>query len=337
VFEPGPYYTPHVTPLVGLRAALPDSDVVHARGCADTGDDRSGIPAAVEAARVADVAIVCVGARSGLVPEATVGEARDATDLDLPGVQRDLVAEVVATGTPTVVAVISGRVHTLVDEDTLADALLWSIAPAEEAGHGLADLLTGRINPAGRLPVTLPKHVGQIPLHHDARRRGDRAEFYGGYVDRDVAGLYPFGHGRSYTTFAFGEPESTPGSTTEPTTIAVDVTNTGDRDGDEVVQLYVTDDVASVARPVRELLGFARVPIAAGATRRVTFTVHPSRLAFHGLDMTLATEPGAFTFALARSAADPDERRVTLMLDGETTAYDRRTIVATTAMVTDSL
>lgn len=226
-----------------------------------------------------------------------------------------------------------GRVHTLVDEAATADALLWSIPPGEEGGNAIADVLTGAVNPAGRLPVTLPVHVGQIPIHHDARQRGDKAEFYGDYVDRTVAGLFPFGHGLSYTTFDYGELDIDAGSTTAPTTITVDVTNTGDCDGDEVVQLYATDEFASVARPIRELVGFARVPIPAGETRRVRFTVHPSRLAFHGLDMRHATEAGTFTFRVGRSSADPDMATVTVDLAGDRTDYERRSIVATTAEI----
>jgi beta-glucosidase len=330
-FAPGPYYTPHVTPLAGLQAALPGAEIAHERGCSDAGDDTTGIAAAVAAAEAADVAIVFVGARSGLIPSATVGEARDATNLDLPGMQRELVAAVAATDTPTVVVVVSGRVHTLGDEDAAADALVWSILPGEEGGNGIADVLTGAVNPAGRLPVTLPKHVGQIPIHHDMRQRGDTSEFYGPYVDCDVRGLYAFGHGLSYTTFDYGELDVAAGSTTTATTIAVDVTNSGDRDGDEVVQLYATDDVASVARPIRELIGFTRVSIPAGATRRVRFTVDPSRLAFHGLDMRHTTEPGTFTFRVGRSAFSSDMTSEQVTLAGDRTDYERRSIVATTA------
>ena len=332
-FAPGPHYTAHVTPLAGLRAALGETDVTYSFGCADSGDDTSGIAEAVQAAAAADVAIVCVGARSGLVMDSTVGEARDATDLDLPGVQSQLVTEVAATGTPTVVVVISGRVHTLETEAESANAVLWSILPGEEGGNAIAGVLTGAVNPAGRLPVSMPRHVGQVPLHHDMRNRGDRSEFYGNYVDRDVAALYWFGHGLSYTGFDYGEPEVVAGSTTTPTTVSVAITNTGDRDGDEVVQLYVTDDVASVARPIRELIGFTRLFVAAGATRTVTFTVHPSRLAFHGLNMDLITEPGTFTFRVGGSSFDPQMREVTVTLGGDIANYEWRSIVTTTTDV----
>ena len=332
-FAAGPHYTPHVTPLAGLRAALGNTEISYSRGCADSGDDTSGIAEAVQAASAADVAIVCVGARSGLVMDSTVGEARDATDLDLPGVQSQLVAAVAATGTPTVVVVVSGRVHTLETPAEVANAVLWSILPGEEGGSAIADVLTGAVNPAGRLPVSLPRHVGQVPLHHDMRSRGDRSEFYGNYVDRDVSALYWFGHGLSYTSFEYGEPNVSAGSTTTPTTVSVAVANTGDRDGDEVVQLYVTDDVASVARPLRELIGFARVGLGVGETRTVTFTVHPSRLAFHGLDMDLVTEPGSFTFRVGGSSYDPNMRETTVTLDGAIASYERRSIVATTTEI----
>ena len=332
-FKAGPHFTPHITPLAGLQAALPDTAITHTLGCAHNDDDTSGIAAAVEAAQAADVAIVCVGAKSGLVPDTTVGEARDAMDLDLPGVQSELVAAVAATGTPTVVVVISGRAHTLTSEAAAANALLWAVPPGEEGGSAIADVLTGAVSPAGRLPISLPKHVGQLPLHHDMRRRGQEAAFYGTYADGDVQALYWFGHGLSYTTFDYSDLTVEAGSTTEATTVSVDVTNSGERDGDEVVQLYVTDDVASVARPIRELMGFTRVHIPSGETRTVTFTVDPSRLAFHGLDMTLATEPGSFTLRVGRSSFDPDMREASVTLDGDVAAYDRRSIVATTATV----
>lgn len=333
-FSPGPHFTPHVTPLDGLRSALPHTEIIHAAGCTDAGDDESGIDEAVAAAESADVTIVCVGARSGLVADATVGEARDATDLGLPGVQSQLVARIAATGTPMVVVVISGRVHTLEAESAAANALIWSVLPGEEGGSAIAQVLTGEVNPSGRLPVTLPVHVGQIPLHHDMRRRGDRSEFYGSYVDRDTDALYWFGHGLSYTTFEYGEPSMVTGSTTEATTISVSVANNGQHDGDEVVQLYVTDEIASVARPIRELIGFARVAIPAGETRAVTFTVHPSRLAFHGLDMDLITEPGTFTFRIGGSSFDPNMQEATVELTGDTASYDRRSIIPTTSSLT---
>jgi beta-glucosidase len=241
---------------------------------------------------------------------------RDATALDLPGAQAQLVAAVCATGTPTVVVVISGRVHTLGRIAELADALVWVAPPGEEGGHAIADVLTGVVNPSGRLPVTLPRHVGQLPLHHDVRARGDRSEFYGDYLDCSATPLFPFGHGLSYTTFDYRDLHVEPGTTSTHTRIQVEVTNVGDRPGTEVVQLYVRDDVASVARPNRELVDFASVALDAGGSAVVEFVVPSSRLAFHDAAMRRVTEPGAFTFFVGSSSADLRvERTVELVGD----------------------
>ena len=181
------------------------------------------------------------------------------------------------------------------------NAVLWSPSPGEEGGSGIADVLTGEINPSGRLPVTLPRHVGQLPLHHDMRARGDRSEFYGDYIDCPSTPLFPFGHGLSYTTFDYGPLRVEPGTTESDTTIALSITNTGGRAGEEVVQLDCRDDTASVARPDRELVGFVRVDLAPSESRKVTFTVPASRLASHDRTMQRVTEPGAFTFFVGAS------------------------------------
>jgi beta-glucosidase len=186
----------------------------------------------------------------------------------------------------------------------VADALLWVAPPGEEGGHAIADVLTGTVNPSGRLPVTFPRHVGQLPLHHDMRARGDRAEFYGDYSDSPSSPLFAFGHGLSYTTFEYDNFRVAPGTTSTETRLDVDVTNTGTTAGTEIVQLYVRDDVASVARPIRELVEFAAVELAAGASTGVTFSVPSSRLAFHDRSMRRVTEPGMFTFFVGSSSTD---------------------------------
>jgi beta-glucosidase len=248
---------------------------------------------------------------------------RDAASLDLPGAQVPLVEAVRATGTPTVVVVISGRVHTLGRVAAVADALLWAPPPGEEGGTAIADVLTGTVDPTGRLPVTLPRHVGQLPLHHDLRARGDRSEIYGDYLDCERTPLFPFGHGLSYTTFEYG-PLSVEAGTTETTTVVdVEVTNTGTRAGEELVQLYVRDDVASVARPIRELVGFARVALDPGQARTVSFSVPSSRLAFHDQSMRRVTEPGTFTFSVGSSSSDI-RAEATGTLTGATVVHDVR-------------
>ena len=333
-FSPGPYFSPHVTPLAGLRDAFGDARVTHAAGCGVSDDDRSGFDAAVAVARTADVAVVVVAGRSGLRPECTVGEARDAVDLGLTGVQEELVDAITATGTPTVVVVLSGRVHTLgrVARDAAALVQLWP--PGEEGGHGLADVLTGAADASGRLPVSLPRHVGQVPLHYDHLSGGGRSMFYGDYVDSPASPLFPFGHGLSYTTFAYDDLRVNATTTSEPLTVSVAVTNTGARAGTETVQLYATDEVASVVRPYRQLVGFARVRLEPGMCRDMTFTVHPSRLAFYDADMRFVCEPGRVTFRVGASSHDV-RATASAELSGRTTPYRQREIVATEVTVNE--
>ncbi|HMC52497.1 MAG TPA: glycoside hydrolase family 3 N-terminal domain-containing protein, partial [Acidimicrobiales bacterium] len=215
--SPGPYFTPHVTPLAAIRAEMgADAVVVHERGCAVDGRDSSGIAAAAKAALEADLAIVVVAGRSGLGPDCTVGEARDATDLDLTGVQPELVRAVAAGGTPTVVVVLSGRVHALGDVVSRAGAVLQAWPLGEEGGNGLADVLFGRVSPAGRLPVSMPRRVGQVPVHRGYRSGGGRSAFYGSYTDCPADPLFAFGHGLSYTTFSYSGLTLEAGSTADP-------------------------------------------------------------------------------------------------------------------------
>ncbi len=329
-FAPGPYLPDIITPAAGIRAALLDTDiaVVHAPGCEITGEDRSGFDLAARAAADADVAIVCLGGLSGLLPSATVGESRDATDLGLTGVQLELLREIAATGTPTIAVVISGRVHTLAEVEEAADATVLAWIPGIEGGSALADVLFGAVAPSGRLPVSLPRHVGQLPVHYNQRAGGAVSQFWGDYTDSPTTPLHPFGFGLSTTTFTYDGLEVAGGSTTEPTTIAVRVTNSGPRRGTEVVQCYATDEVASVARPERQLVGFTRVELEPGATASVRFEIHPSRLAFYDESFDFVCEPGTFRFEVGGFAGSP-ELTTTIHLTGELEPYRQRDIVAT--------
>ena len=328
-YAPGPYYTPHVTPLAGLRAALNNNvDIRYAKGCDVFGNDRSDFTEAVKAASNAEVAIVVVAGKSGLLRPVTVGEANDATNLDLTGVQQELVETIAETGTPLVVVVLSGRIHTLTRIAEHANALLQVFPAGEEGGNGLADVLTGKVSPSGRLPVTMPRVVGQIPTYYGHRAGGDRVMFFGDYTDSPTTPLFPFGHGLSYTTFAYSNLTIQATSTTQPVEISVDVRNVGECAADEVVQLYYRDNVASVARPDRMLLGFARLSIEPGQSRKVTFTVHPSRLAFYDPSMRFVTEPGDFTFSVGASSSDIRAEK-TVMLSGDVAGYRQREIVET--------
>jgi beta-glucosidase len=330
-YAPGAYFTPHVTPLAGLKAAIGDkTEISYAKGGEVLGDDRSGFESAVQIARNAEVVIMVVAGKSGLLRPATVGEGNDATDLELTGVQSELVEVVAATGKPLIVVVMSGRVHTLGKIAGKANALIQLFPPGEEGGNGLADILTGKINPSGRLPVTMPRNVGQIPVHSGYRAGGSRAMFFGDYSDSPTAPLFPLGHGLSYTTFEYGNLAILASDTKTPLIITLDIRNSGNYAGDEVVQLYYRDIVASLARPERMLIGFNRVSLKPNETTKITFTVHPSRLAFYDKIMRFVTEPGKFTFSVGASSADI-RAEATVELTGETAQYHQREIIATKA------
>ena len=331
--KPGNYYTEHITPLAGLRAALgPRVEVSYEKGCALQGDDRAGFPAAVAAAKRADVAIVVLGGRSGLNESSTVGEARDATDLRPTGVQEELASAVAATGTPTVLVVMSGGAHVLSEVAGTVQALLVAWPLGEQGGNALADVLLGRAEPTGRLAVTLPRATGQIPLYSSHRSGGARSVFYGDYTDCACTPLFSFGHGLGYTTFGYSNITVEAHDTSSNITVGVTVTNTGARDGEELVQLYVSDLVASVARPEASLIGFARLCLGPGEPARVTFDVHPSRLAFYDEAMRFVVEPGLFRFAVGASSSDI-RQEAAVNVTGPVAPCSQRSIVAVTAVV----
>jgi beta-glucosidase len=306
-FEAGPYYPETTTLLDGIRAAVSDgTEVLVERGCDVTGEDRDGIAAAVRAAAGADVAVLALGGRSGLMPDCTSGEFRDSAELALPGVQPELARAVIETGTPTVVVIVSGRVHALPWIAEHAAALVYAWIPGEEGGTAVADVLFGAENPAGRLPISLPRSSGQVPIFYGHKSGSGRSQMLGDYVDLPTTPLYPFGHGLSYTEFAYGELEISPAEAApnQVVRIGVDVSNTGPRAGDEVVQLYVHDAVASVTRPIKQLVGFARVPLEPGQTRRVQFSLDPSQLAFYDAALRLVVEPGQFDVEIGASSSD---------------------------------
>lgn len=301
------YFTPTATILDGIREAVSEAtEIATARGADVVDPSTEGIPEAVELARGADVAVLVLGGKSGLTAESTSGEAADRADIALPGAQAELARAVAATGTPTVVVVVDGRPLALSDVEEHATALMHAWLPGEEGGRGVADVLFGRVDAGGRLPITLPRAPGQLPLYYNHKPSGARSQFHGDYRDLPVTPLFPFGHGLSYTEFEYGDLSFSP---TEPDAcatleIALDVANTGTRSGEEVVQLYVRDRVASVTRPVLELKGFARVALEPGQTRRVSFELDLKQLAFYDLDMDYVVEPGELEIMAGRSSAD---------------------------------
>ncbi|AGL18164.1 glycoside hydrolase family 3 N-terminal domain-containing protein [Actinoplanes sp. N902-109] len=304
-----------------LRAELPGDTLTLQPGCPIRDEDRSGFAAAVEAATEADVCIAVVGDRAGLFGRGTSGEGCDVPDLTLPGVQGELLTRLLATGTPVVVVVVSGRPYALGDYEQAA-ALVQAFMPGEEGGAALAGVLSGRINPSGKLPVQIPRLAGGQPGTYLQPPLGAFSE---GVSNLDPTPLFGFGHGRSYTTFAYDELQAdTELRTDGELTVAVRVRNTGSRDGTEIVQLYLHDVQAEVTRPLRQLAGFARVPLAAGASARVTFTLHADRTAFVGRDLRHVVDPGELELFVGPSATElPAMAKVTLVGDRRTVGHDR--------------
>ncbi|MEM1115687.1 MAG: beta-glucosidase BglX [Bacteroidota bacterium] len=315
---------PETTPiLAGLVEALPEADVRFAPGYPHQAqgpflevvatmldDDTSGHDEAVRLAETSDAVVLVLGEHRELS-----GEAASRADTRLPGAQIELARRVLeaAGDRPVVVLVTSGRPLALADLDAVAPSILYVWHLGTEMGRAVADVLLGDHNPGGKLPVTMPVATGQEPLYYNRRRTGRPHDVPGAsdryvsrYLDVPVEPLYAFGHGLSYTTFAYG----TPRLGTErigmdgAVEIAVDVTNTGDRAGAEVVQLYIHDEVRSVTQPVQELKGFERVELVPGETRTVTFTLAPDDLQFWGLDDAWTVEPGGFTVMVGGSSTD---------------------------------
>ncbi|MGW0809288.1 glycoside hydrolase family 3 N-terminal domain-containing protein [Nonomuraea sp. NPDC002799] len=291
------------TVLDALKAELPQARVSHERGCDVRGDDRSGFAAAVAAAREADLCVAVVGDLAGLFGQGTSGEGCDAEDLRLPGVQADLLAELAATGTPVVVVVVSGRPYALGEVRAGAAALVQAFMPGEEGGAAIAGVLSGRVQPAGRLPVQIPRSPGGQPGTYLQPPLGSNSH---GISSVDPTPLYPFGYGASYTTFDVGHLRISDAEvpTDGEFTVTVRVGNTGGRAGEEVVQLYLRDVLAQVTRPVRQLAGFARVRLEPGESADVRFHVHADRTAFTGRDLLRIVEPGEIEVYAGTSAAD---------------------------------
>ncbi|GGJ10741.1 beta-glucosidase [Alicyclobacillus cellulosilyticus] len=300
-------FVPMTTILAAIREKVsPQTEVVYAKGCDILGDDDAGIPEAVAAAQGADVAIVIVGDKAGLTDDCTTGEARDRATLGLLGQQERLVREVVATGTPTVVVLVSGRPLAVTWIAEHVPAVLAAWLPGEEGAQAVADVLFGDYNPAGRLPITVPRTAGQVPVFYAHKPSGGRSHWKGAYVDTSNLPLYPFGHGLSYTRFAYRDLAVTPETVgaTGQVEVSCVVENVGPRAGEEVVQLYVHDVAASVTRPVLELRGFCRVALAPGEAKRVTFTLDVRQLGFYDRNMRYIVEPGEVEVHIGASSAD---------------------------------
>jgi beta-glucosidase len=313
------------TPLDALRQTLGEQQVRYAKGChiiekrmagapVFPGDssgkpiqhspvslDTSLIPEALRVAQESDVVIACVGDLAGLFQSGTVGEGSDTDSLNLPGVQQQLLDALVATGKTVIVVMTGGRPYNLQGLEDKVAALLMAWAPGQEGGWAIADVLTGKAEPQGRLVVSIPKSAGAMPYYYNHKLKSGGTPFAFHFGSR-----YPFGYGKGWTTFQWSEPELlTPEVETDgEIAVRVTLTNNGERNGSEVVQLYVHDKVASMVRPVKELKAFQRVMLAPGESATLTFHVPVDMLNFTDRRGKRIVEPGEFELMVGSSSAD---------------------------------
>ena len=294
-----------VSLAAGIKAAVsPQATVTVVKGSDIEGEQRTpDFSAAVAAARDADVVVLAIGEAASMS-----GEAASRTSLGLPGHQQALADAVLATGTPVAVVLFNGRPLAIPELAASRAAILEAWFPGTEAGHAIADVLFGKVNPAGKLPVSFPRTVGQEPLYYNQLPTGrppdPKEKYTSKYIDTSWTPLFPFGHGLSYTSFAIRDLRLSASaiSRTDSVTVSVEIENTGTRPGDEVVQLYLRDPVASVSRPLKELKGFRRVSLKPRERTRVEFTIGPDALGFYGIDMRWVVEPGEFQVQVGSSS-----------------------------------
>ena len=300
-----------ITMLAGIKGAVSaQTKVVYAKGCDIRGDSDAGFAEAVARANESDVAVVFVGESDEMG-----GEAASRSSLDLPGRQMDLVKAIQATGKPTIVVLVNSRPLTIGWIAEHVPSILVAWMGGSQAGNAIADVVFGDVNPSGKLPVTFPRTVGQVPIYYNHLNTGrppeEQNKYSSKYIDVPWTPQFPFGFGLSYTNFKVSNLQlSAPRiRAADRLVVSVEVENSGARAGDEVVQLYIRDPVASMARPVKELKGFQRVTLQAGEKRRVEFTLTPDQLSFWNREMRFVVEPGEFRVMVGSNSRDVIEAK----------------------------
>lgn len=299
-------FIPAISVLEAIRRKVGAQTVVHyAQGCGTIDPSRAGFAEAVEAANKSDLVVMVMGDKAGLIEGCTSGEGNDRASLDLPGVQADLVYAIYETGKPIVLVLLNGRPVTFGWMNQALPAILVAWFPGEEGGDAIADVLFGDVNPGGKLPISFPRSVGQLPVYYGHKPSGGRSHWKGKYVELETTPQYPFGYGLSYTTFQYADLQldRTQAQSGEVVAIRVQVSNTGGREGDEVVQLYTRNVRASVTRPLKELRGFKRLTLKPGETRTLTFHLPVNQLAYYTRAMDFGIEPGPVEVMVGSSSS----------------------------------
>jgi beta-glucosidase len=291
----------------GMQQQAGGARLLYAKGCDITDTSRAGFMEALKTARQADVVIMAMGERADMT-----GEAKSKADIHLPGVQEELIKAIQATGKPVVVLLMAGRPMIFSWTAGHVPAILYTWWLGNQAGNAMADVLFGRYNPSGRLPVTFPREIGQIPIYYNHFNTGRPAKdekdvnYVSAYTDLYNSPQYAFGHGLSYTDFKYSNLTLSKKSLhdNESITVSLDVQNTGKYTGEETVQLYLRDVVAQPLRPVKELKDFAQVKLAPGETKKISFTIDRSKLSFYNDKLELITQPGAFQLFIGSASDD---------------------------------
>jgi beta-xylosidase len=293
-----------------VRQLLPKAEVSAVSGTGVVPKEPTDIPAAIAVARNADVVILAVGGRSAWSNERTEGEGSDTANKDLPPQQVELINAVTALGKPTIAIISMGGPYALASVIDKLPAVLTDYYGGPHQAIALADAMFGVTNPGGRLPFTVPRHVGQVPIHYAQKwgsgYRRTKGDIHKGYLDMPSTPLFAFGHGLSYTTFEYG-PLKVASDTVDvngEARVSVTVTNTGKRRGSEVVQLYAADTATGVTLPAQQLIGFARLELEPGASTTVTFAVPMSMLGYTGVSGVLVMEPGPVEVSVGSSSND---------------------------------
>jgi len=310
-----------ISVLEAIRRKLgPSTQVHYAPGCQTRDPERGGFEAALEAVRKSEVVVMVMGGKSGLLEDCTCGELRDRADLGLPGVQAELVNAVVETGKPVVLVLVDGRPAAIPEQVERVGAVVEAWLPGEQGGYALAEVLFGDINPGGKLPVTFPRSVGQVPIYYGRKPSGGKSYNFWDYVDLSASPLFPFGHGLSYTRFAYSDLSIQPAEVQAGSELQVSlrVKNIGEREGDEVVQLYIHDLQASVTRPVKELKGFQRLHLLPEQSCQVDFSINTAQFAFYDTGMRYIIEPGEIE-VLVGSSSEDIRLQATLRIVGDKT------------------
>ena len=297
-----------VTQLEGLVARAGKENILFAKGCSTRGDDRSGFDEALATAKKADVIVLSIGEDRDMS-----GEAQSRSDITIPGVQEELAEKIFALGKPVVVLLNAGRPLVFDKVAEKADAILLTWFLGSEAGNAIADVIFGDYNPSAKLTTTFPRTVGQVPIYYNhfntgrpSPDDGPSRNFRTGYTDLKQTPAYPFGYGLSYTSFDYDDPKISSHlmSGDEKVTFSFTLKNSGEKEGEEVVQLYIRDRFASLIRPVKELKDFAKVSLRPGESKIVSFTIDRSKLSFYNEELEIVAEPGMFDIMIGASSTD---------------------------------